>query len=141
MNVDRIFLDTNILVYAHDITAGSKHEKAKEIVLDLWGNRNGVISTQILQEFYVVVTRKLPEPLANWRAREIIENLLFWDVVVNDEKSILEAIDISERYKLSFWDALMVQSALKGDVKILFSEDLNSGQVIEGIKIENPFFS
>lgn len=139
MSGDKIFLDTNVLVYAHDVSAGPKHHKAKEILLDLWEKGNGIVSTQVLQEFYVVVTRKIPRPLSPGRAREIVESLLYWDVVVNDGEAVLEAIDVSERHKLSFWDGLVVQAAMRGGAEVLLSEDLNPGQVINGVKVENPF--
>ncbi|RLD96489.1 MAG: PIN domain nuclease [Aquificota bacterium] len=90
-------------------------------------------------EFYVVVTRKIPKPLEPGRAREIVESLLYWDMVVNDPEAVLEAIDLSEKHRLSFWDALVVQAAVVAGAEVLFSEDLNPGQVIEGVRVENPF--
>jgi len=137
----RVFVDTNVLVYAHDLSAGPKHHRAKEIVLELWNERSGVLSTQVLQEFYVVVTKKIPRPLDPRRAREIVESLLYWDVVVNDGEAVLEAIDLSDRYKLSFWDALVVQAAVRAGAEVVLSEDLNPGQIIEGVRVENPFGS
>ena len=139
MSGGKIFVDTNILVYAHDTSSGSKGLKAREILLDLWESRRGVLSTQVLQEFYVVVTRKIPKPLEPGRAREIVESLLYWDVVVNDPEAVLEAIDLSEKHRLSFWDALVVQAAVVAGAEVLLSEDLNPGQVIEGVRVENHF--
>jgi len=139
MSGGKIFVDTNILVYAHDTSSGSKGLKAREILLDLWESRRGVLSTQVLQEFYVVVTRKIPKPLEPGRAREIVESLLYWDMVVNDPEAVLEAIDLSEKHRLSFWDALVVQAAVVAGAEVLLSEDLNPGQVIEGVRVENHF--
>ena len=139
MSGGKVFVDTNILVYAHDTSSGSKGLKAREILLDLWESRRGVLSTQVLQEFYIVVTRKIPKPLEPGRARDIVESLLHWDVVVNDPEAVLEAIDLSEKHGLSFWDALVVQAAVVAGAEVLLSEDLNPGQVIEGVRVENPF--
>lgn len=136
---DRIFVDTNILIYAHDISAGDKHKKAQKIIGDLWDAGRGVLSVQVLQEFYVCVTGKIPQPMDVGKAKDIVEDLLAWDVVVNNGKSILNAIDIHHRYKYSFWDALIVQAAVEGNAGVLFSEDLSDGQVIGGVKIINPF--
>ena len=138
---DKIFIDTNILVYAHDLDAGDRHDKAAAVIEDLWDTNAGVISTQVLQEFYVTVTRKIIAPLERIRAREMIRNYLVWPVHLNDAETILSASEIEARSNLSFWDALIVAAAriLKAD-KIL-SEDMNHGQRIEGILIENPFLA
>jgi len=138
---DKIFIDTNILVYAHDLAAGDRHYTAAAIIEDLWDNNAGVISTQVLQEFYVTVTRKIISPLERSRAREMIRNYMVWPVHLNDAETILSASEIEARSNLSFWDALIVAAAriLKAD-KIL-SEDMNHGQRIEGILIENPFLA
>jgi predicted nucleic acid-binding protein len=135
----RIFVDTNILVYAYDRTAEGKHRAARDILRVLWTKRSGVLSTQVIQEFYVSVTKKIPRPIDPGTARTIAGDLLRWDVVVNDGESILEAIDIQTRQKISFWDALIVQSALRGRADVLLSEDLSDGRRIEGLLIQNPF--
>ncbi len=139
MTENKIFVDTNVLVYAYDKSAGEKAEVAREVLLGLWENGTGVISTQILQEFYVVVTRKTPRPMDARTARGIIGDLLLWEVIVNDENSILEAIEISERHRISFWDSLVVQAAARSGASELLSEDLHPGKIAKGIMVRNPF--
>jgi len=136
---DKCFLDTNILVYAFDVSAGQKHEVAKRIVIDLWNTKDGILSTQVLQEFFVSVTRKIPKPMNAGLAREIVSDFLKWDIVINDENSLLEAIDIHIRYNYSFWDSLLVQAAIRSGAVILLTEDLVGGQTINGLSIKNPF--
>ena len=135
---DRIFVDTNILVYAHDFSAGEHHAKASAVIESLWEAGTGVISTQVLQEFYVTVTRKIKNPLKSAEAREIIRNYLAWPVQINDPETTIRASEIEEKNSLSFWDALIVAAALRLQAKKIISEDLNHGQIIEGILIENP---
>jgi len=135
----KIFVDTNILVYAHDLDAGSKRDIAIKVIEKLWKNRTGAISTQVLQEFYVNVTRKIPRPIAPAKARGVIENYLHWHVELNVPVSILLASEIEERHSLSFWDSLIVVAAIKARADKILTEDLNHGQIIEGILIENPF--
>jgi len=139
MSEDRIFVDTNILVYGHDVDAGQKHQIAQDLLFDLWNDRTGVLSIQVLQEFYVTVTRKLIHSLTAKEARNIIRNYLNWQIVTNDSSSVLNASRIEENSKVSFWDALIVAAASKANVSKILTEDLKSGQVIEGILIENPF--
>lgn len=135
----RIFLDTNILVYAHDLDAREKHEIAKETVLKLWESRLGVLSTQVLQEFYITLTRKISPSLSKREARRILKNYFHWELVINDPGIILQASEIEEGYSISFWDALIVSAAFSKNVATLLTEDLQHGQQIEGILIHNPF--
>lgn len=137
----KVFVDTNILIYAHDLDAGQRNEISAAILRDLWENRIGIISTQVLQEFYVNVTRKIENPLPKSKARGIIESYLAWPVELNDAGTVLSASEIEERYMLSFWDAMIVASARKAKAEKLLTEDLNHGQEIEGILVENPFVS
>lgn len=135
----KVFLDTNILVYAHDLDAGEKHAEAVKIVKDLWENRTGVLSTQVLQEFYINVTRKLGALITPFEAREIIRSYACWEIKGNDSVSIIRASEIEEKYHISFRDALVVVAAYESKVDTILTENLNSGQTIEGILIENPF--
>ncbi|MDD2277245.1 MAG: PIN domain-containing protein [Smithellaceae bacterium] len=135
---DRSFVDTNILVYAHDLSAKARHDMAFSVVERLWEEESGVISTQVLQEFYITVTRKVKEPLKPADAREIVRNYLAWPVQVNDPEMTIQASEIEEKNGISFWDALIVAAALRLKAKRILTEDLNHGQVIEGIVIENP---
>lgn len=136
---DRVFVDTNVLIYAHDLDAGPKHAVASAILRDLWSSRLGVLSTQVLQEFYVNVTQKIPAPLPRATARQIVRGYFVWHVEVLAPAMILKASDIEERHHLSFWDALIVAAALEGGARKLLTEDLNPGQTLEGMEIENPF--
>src|SRR5215204_1274317 len=101
MSEDKIFVDTNILVYAYDNTAGRKHEIATALVSDLWQTGAGASSTQVLQEFYVTVTRKIQKPASFTIAREIVSDLLKWDIFLIDGQCILESIDLQGRLKIS----------------------------------------
>jgi len=136
---DKVFLDTNIIVYAHDRSSGEKNATAKEIMGNLWESEKGVISVQVLQEFFVCVTQKIPNPLQINNARMILEYLSTWEVVVNDKHITMQAIDLQEKFKFSFWDSLIIQAAVRSQAKILLSEDLPDGQVVMGTKILNPF--
>jgi len=136
---DKIFLDTNVIVYAHDRSSGKKNTIAMEIMEYLWDRKKGVISVQVMQEFYVCVTTKILKPLPLKVARKILEYLLNWDLIINDEYITIKAIDLQEKYRFSFWDSLIVQSAIQSQAYTLFSEDLSDGQIIENVKIVNPF--
>ena len=135
----RTFVDTNILVYGHDSSAGQKYERAAQVLLDLWETGLGILSTQVLQEFLVTVTTRIPRPLDLDRAEEIIKDLLLWNVVVNDGRAILAALKLQRRYHYSFWDSLIIQAAISGRAAVLLTEDLQGGQVIDSLKIVNPF--
>lgn len=136
---DKMFVDTNVLVYAHDLDAGDKHEIAIGVVSDLWESGNGVISTQVLQELYVTLTKKVPSHPKKSQVRRILNNYLAWDLAVNNGQTILQASEIEENYNISFWDAMIVSAAYSKNAAILLTEALNEGQLIEGIKIVNPF--
>lgn len=133
------FLDTNVLVYAHDKSAGKKYEQAQELIQKLWDSGTGCLSVQVLQEFYVTVTQKVPQPLDVESTVRIIEDLAFWRIYAPDAKDILGAIDLHQRYMISFWDAMVVWSAAQLKCDIIWSEDLNLGQVYEGVELLNPF--
>ena len=136
---DRCFVDTNILVYAHDRSAGSKHQRARQLIEDLWSSGQGVLSTQVLQELCISVRRKASRPLSVEETRRLLQDYLSWEIVVNTPASVLQALDIEARYKISFWDALIVQAAESSGVAILYSEDLASGQSYGSIRVVNPF--
>lgn len=136
---DKVFIDTNVLVYAYDISAKKKHEVAVSVIENLWYSGTGILSTQVLSEFFVVVTRKIPNPLSVNIAKSIIKDFLTWDVIPIYEDSVLDAIEIFQKYNLSFWDAMIVESALRGGASLLLSEDFSDGMEIEKLKIQNPF--
>jgi predicted nucleic acid-binding protein len=136
---DKVFLDTNILIYAHDIDAGIKHDVALSILKTIWQEETGIISTQVIQEFYVNVTRKIPNPITPVQARGIILNYFSWQVEAVEPHTILSASEIEEKYLLSFWDSLIIATASQSEAAKILTEDLNHGQTIEGVLIENPF--
>ena len=136
---DKLFVDTNILVYAHDLDAGVKYDQAKEMVTQLWESRNGVLSTQVLQEFYVTLTRKVSPKLNKLEARKLIQKYAHWHLVINNSPIITQASEIEERYDISFWDALIVSAAYSQNIPTILTEDLSHGQYIEGIFVKNPF--
>ncbi|KUK09992.1 MAG: hypothetical protein XD50_1736 [Clostridia bacterium 41_269] len=138
-NDDRQFVDTNVLVYAHDTSAGEKHSRAKALVAELWQSGSGCLSVQVLQEFYVTVTQKVRKPLAPETAAQIIEYLSNWCVHVPDTGDVLEAIRIHQRYAISFWDAMIIRSAEALGCKVIWSEDLTPGQYYGEVRVVNPF--
>ncbi|HEV8129800.1 MAG TPA: PIN domain-containing protein [Acidobacteriota bacterium] len=135
---DKYFVDTNILMYAHDTSAGAKHQRARALVEDLWRTRSGVVSTQVLQELCVNLRRKAGRPLGLKHTREIVTDYLSWQVVVNTGESILEALEVQDRYGISFWDALVVQAAGASGATVLYSEDLSHGRAYGSVRVENP---
>lgn len=135
---DKCFVDTNILMYAHDAAAGAKHERAKALVEELWRERTGVVSTQVLQELTVNLRRKAGKPLDPAATREVIVDYLTWQVVVNSGESILQALDLEQRYRISFWDALIVHAVEASGASVLYSEDLSNGQRYGGVEVVNP---
>jgi predicted nucleic acid-binding protein len=135
----RTFVDTNVLLYAHDASETEKQPIARELLEELWADRSGVVSTQVLQEFYVVATRKFQPPMRRSEAREIVTLYATWSVVQVDVGLILDAAALEERAQLSFWDALIVEAARRAGAVRLVSEDLQTGRRIAGIAVENPF--
>lgn len=136
---DKCFVDTNILVYAHDFGTGAKHERARTLIEELWSSGGGVLSTQVLQELCVNLRRKAARPLSVEETRRLIEDYSSWDVVVNTAESVLGALTIESRYKVSFWDALILQAAGSADAAVLYSEDLPEGQTYGEVHVVNPF--
>lgn len=136
-----VFVDTNILIYAEDRDAGSKHIIARDLVADLWRSGEGVVSVQVLQEFFVDVTRKMPRPLGPDEAFAIVEQYLTWRVVENTGGLLLAGIRLASALKVSFWDALILEAARVERCDRLWTEDLNHGQRIGDLTIVNPFLA
>lgn len=132
------FVDTNILIYAEDKDAGRKHEIARDLIVQLWNDRSGVVSVQVLQEFYVNVTKKIRKPLSPAKALEIVREYLTWTVIENTGDLLVSAIALQQKAKLSFWDAMVVQAAIDARCERLYSEDLNAGQRFGTLEIINP---
>jgi len=133
------FVDTNIFLYAYDSSLPTKQSIASKLIKELWINRSGCLSVQVLQELYVNLTRKIRTPLSIAEARQIVSDLNQWQCFVPDGLSIIGATEIQERYNISFWDAMIVYSAKCLYCKVLWSEDLNHNQYYSGVKVINPF--
>lgn len=138
---DKYFVDTNILIYAHDRSAGVKHERARQLVERLWTTGQGVLSTQVLQELCVNLRRKVARPLPVEEVRPLIQDYLSWEIVINPPVSVIQALEIEVRYKTSFWDALVLQAAESCGAAILYSEDLAAGQKYGTIRVVNPLLA
>lgn len=138
---DKYFVDTNILVYAHDRSAGTKHQRARTLLEQLWDSGQGVLSTQVLQELCINLRRKISHPLSVEEVRLLIRDYTTWEVVTNTPAAVLQALDIEVRYKTSFWDALILQAAESSGASVLYSEDLGTGQRYRAIRVVNPLLN
>lgn len=139
MSADKTFVDSNVLIYGHDIDSGERHAIAARLVAEFWETRRAVISTQVLQEFYVNVTRKIPSPLPRAVGRQMVRTYAAWQTETIGAPDIQLASEIEEQHRLSFWDALIVAAAVKGGAGTLLTEDMRAGSTIAGVRIENPF--
>ncbi len=133
------FVDTHVLLYAHDRAAGRRHHDAVQVVDDLWAHRNGVLSTQILQEFYVNATRKLRPTISRADARDIVTDYATWRVHQVSMHDVLDASVLAERHTLSFWDALVVVAAQQVGASVLLSEDVQQTGTFGALTVRSPF--
>jgi len=133
----RSFFDTNIVVYADDDDAPAKQRRARDLVYEHWRGGSGVVSLQVLQEYFVTVTRKLK--LDARKARRKVELLSEFDVVAPEVADILAAIDLHRLHGFSFWDALILRAAKQSGCRVLFSEDFQPSREVDGVQIVNPF--
>ena len=137
------FIDTNVLVYAEDRDSGEKRDRARDLLVELWGSQDGVISVQVLEEFFVTVTRKMPRKMPRKmsarKAGAIVEEYLAWKVVDNSAKLLRRAIQLHTSARLSLWNALIVEAALDAGCQRLYTEDLNAGQRFSSMIVVNPF--
>jgi len=136
---DKYFVDTNILVYAHDRSAGVKHDRARTLIEQLWQSGNGVLSTQVLQELCLNLRRNANPPLQIEETRRLLQDYLSWEIVVNSPESVLQALEIEDRYKTSFWDALILHAAEISGAAVLYSEDFSANQKYGSVRVVNPF--
>jgi len=136
---DKFFVDTNILIYAHDRSTGAKHERARGLLENLWASGQGVLSTQVLQELCVNLRRKVSRPMEVDEIRRLVRDYMSWEIVVNTPEAVLQALEIEGRYKCSFWDALILQAAEQSGAGILYSEDLAERQNYGMVRVVNPF--
>ena len=133
------FVDTNVLVYAHDEDGGAKAPRAQALLGELWESGSGCVSVQVLQEFFVTTTRKLRRPLTPDAAAEYVDDFSRWTLHSPDREDLLAAIAIARRHRLSLWDAMIVRSASRLGCRVLWTEDLKDGAVLEGVRVRNPF--
>jgi predicted nucleic acid-binding protein len=135
---EKYFVDTNILIYAHDRSAGLKHERARELIERLWANGRGVLSTQVLQELCVNLRRKVAKPVSLDDMRALVRDYLSWEIVVSTPEAMLQALEIEARYQLSFRDAIILNAAEQSGALALYSEDLAAKQIYGSVQVVNP---
>jgi len=133
----RCFVDTNVLVYADDRSAGPKRYQARKLIQDVMRTKTGVLSLQVLQEYFAVATRKLG--ISAESARRRVELLGRLDVVILGVQDLLTAIDLHRLHGFSIWDALVIRAALNAGCRVIYSEDLQEGRRLEGLEVVNPF--
>lgn len=136
---DNIFFDTNILVYAFDSVDLRKHETASHLIVESFEQGSGVLSTQVLKEFYVTITRKVSHTMPYEAAEQVIRDFALWRVVETTVPLILQGIRVQIKNRISFWDAMIVAAAKIADCPVLYTEDLGHGTVLEGVRVHNPF--
>ena len=133
------FIDTNVLVYAHDRSAEDKHERAASLITRIAEEGSGRLSVQVLQEFYWIVTRKVPKPLTHRAALNVLEDFATWPVFTPSIEHVIRAAELGARHRLSFWDAMILCAAIETEAGILWSEDLSPGRRFESVTVRNPF--
>jgi predicted nucleic acid-binding protein len=136
---EREFVDANVLIYAFDASARHKHAAARALLERLWDSNTGCLSIQVLQEFFVTVTKKVAKPLAAEEATARIREFSAWRVFAPAANDVLAAIDLHRQATIGFWDAMIVLAAAESGCEVLWTEDLNDGQVLRGVRIRNPF--
>jgi len=135
----REFIDSNVLVYGHSATSGQRRERASALLARLWESETGCLSIQVLQESFVTLTRKVPEPLPSAQAGKLVEEYGQWIVHSPLAADLVAAIDLSTKLRISFWDAMILRSAHSLGCQTLWTEDLNDGQSYAGVTVRNPF--
>lgn len=136
--MNKIFVDTNILVYAHSIHAGAKHAFAKQAIRSLWESGNGILSTQVLQELCVTLQHRSTPALSTDEVRQVLRDYLLWEVVPNTPPMVVQAYEIQLRHRISFWDAMILLAAEIAGASILYSEDFSAGHKYGSIQVVNP---
>jgi predicted nucleic acid-binding protein len=137
----KVFVDTNVLVYCRDASEPDKQARALAWMAALWDKRSGRLGFQVLQEFYVTVTAKLDPGLPPELARLSVRNLLAWNPIAVDARVMDEAWRLQDRFRIQWWDALILAAALVADCRYLLSEDFQEGMEMGGIKVVNPFMN
>ncbi len=136
---DKDFFDSNILIYAYDTRDSNKQNQAQALLLNATRSQTAVLSSQVLGEFFVVVTRKIPQPMTSSEAAEVIAELGTLEVISLDFSLVQRAIATQQKYEISYWDSLIISAAERAGCVRILSEDLNHGQMYHGIKVQNPF--
>lgn len=135
----REFVDANVLVYAWDASAGLKRKRSAELLSSLWDKGAGCLSVQVLQEFFVTITRKVPQPLSIDDAAERVGELAAWKIFAPTADDVLAAIRLHQHASISFRDAMVVEAAAQTGCNILWTEDMSDGQLLRGVRLRNPF--
>lgn len=133
------FIDTNVLVYAHDSTEPERRPVAQRVLVEFWNSGTGALSTQVLQEFYSAVTCKIKAPLRPAVARTAVARYSEWCTVDTDPLLIISAARLAEDHSIAFWDALIVEAALRCDAHQLLTEDMQDGRMFSSLTVRNPF--
>jgi predicted nucleic acid-binding protein len=133
------FVDTNVLVYSHDRSAGEKRSRAHELVVELGRTQRGLLSVQVLMEFLATVTGKIAKPIPLAAAAEIVDDFTAWTVHEPTSRDVGTAARIAQRYRISTWDAMIIHSASVLGATTLWTEVLSHGQLYEGVQVQNPF--
>jgi predicted nucleic acid-binding protein len=136
---DKIFVDTSVLIHAHDLDSGLKRAIAEQVLKQLWQDETGVISTQVLLEFYAALTSGSASPVPRRAARDLVHAYTVWPLITLDAADILAASDFEERYRLNFRDAQIVVAARKSGATLLLSDSLQPYRPIAGLEVQNPF--
>ncbi|MEV4318661.1 PIN domain-containing protein [Actinocrispum sp. NPDC049592] len=139
MTDDLVFVDTNVLVHAYDETDAVRGPVAERIIRELWRSDRGVLSTQVLQEFYSVATKKIKKPLSHREARQLMADYSEWCVMHTDAQLLVSASALAEKHQISWWDSLIIEAALRSGATTLLSEDLQDGRAFGTLTISNPF--
>jgi len=133
------FVDTKVLVYAHDSTEPERRPVAQRLLLDLWNSGNGALSTQVLQEFYSTTTCRIRQPLRPAVARTAVAQYSEWRTVDTDPLLIISAARMAAEHSIAFWDALIIEAALRCDAYQLLTEDMQDGRRFGSLTVRNPF--
>lgn len=136
---DKVFLDTNVLVYAYDVSHPAKKERAEKVLTETMARDTGVISSQVLGEFFVTVTQRIQKPLSDKKALDLLELFSNWDVMEVDATMVLKAIEFRMRWKISYWDSLILAAAHRSDCHTVLSENFSQKQKYGTIRIRNIF--
>lgn len=137
----RQFVDTNVLVYAYDPSAGERHDRAEHLIRDLWNQGTGCLSIQVLQEFHVTITRKVARPVTAEASARIVADLAQWTVHRPGPMDVVDAIRLQNQHQLNYWDAMILQSARQLGCERIWTENLNDGQWIGSVQVTSPFGS